>query len=268
MSSGLSTPVVVYGHAGEHRVPLSDGRLMIGRAFNSDIRLEDIHVSRQHAALTVRGSQVWLEDLGSSGGTLLNSEKVTAPRAIRSGDRITLGTVNMWLEGGESESATPTSSPVQEPRVHYGVGTQSADMINNVGRDQYLSYVQHVQQQRASFAREIAATKTKARWFIWLGIAIMVLGIAAFGRMVLRFMQAIYDSILTGQQPDLGGIFGEKILGLSSGLFGFAIGAVGELMIIIGIIFHVTATARRRRMERELPVPPPWAALPPGKELR
>ena len=26
----------------------------------------------------------------------------------------------------------------------------------------------------------------------------MVLGVAAFGRMVLRFMQAIYDSILSG----------------------------------------------------------------------
>ena len=133
-------------------------------------------------------------------------------------------------------------------------------MINNVGRDQHLSYVQHIQQQRASFAREIAATKTKARWFVWLGIVIMVLGIAAFGRMVLRFMQAIYDSFLTGQQPDLGSIFGEKILGLSSGLFGFAVGGAGELMIIIGVILHITATARRRRMERELPLPSPWTA--------
>ena len=56
MSSG---PVLVYGHAGEHRIPLSDGRLTIGRALKSDIRLDDIYVSREHAALTVRGSQVW-----------------------------------------------------------------------------------------------------------------------------------------------------------------------------------------------------------------
>jgi pSer/pThr/pTyr-binding forkhead associated (FHA) protein len=268
MSSGPSTLVLVYGHAGEHRVPLSDGRLTIGRAFSSDIRLDDIHVSRAHAALTVRGSEVWLDDLGSSGGTLVNLEEVTSPRAIRSGDQITLGTVNLWLEGGENESASSTISQAQEPRVQFGVGTQSAGMINNVGRNQYLSYVQHVQQQRASFAREIAATKTKARWFIWLGIAIMVLGLVAFGRMVLRFMQAIYDSFLTGQEPDLGSIFGEKILGLSSGLFGFAIGAAGEVMIILGIIFHITATARRRRMERELPLPPPWAASPSGRTLR
>ena len=48
MSSGPSTPVLVYGHAGEHRVPLSDGRLIIGRAFSSDIRLDDIHVSRSN----------------------------------------------------------------------------------------------------------------------------------------------------------------------------------------------------------------------------
>jgi hypothetical protein len=265
MSSGPSAPVLIYGHAGEHRVPLSDGRLIIGRAFSSDIRLDDIHVSREHAALTVRGGQVWLDDLGSTAGTLVNSEKVTAPRAIRSGDQITLGTVNLWLESNEQESARSTISPAQEPRVQYGIATQSAGMINNVGRDQHLSYVQHVQQQRASFAREIAATKTKARWFIWLGIAIMVMGAAAFGRMVLRFMQAIYDSFLTGREPDLGSIFGEKILGLSSGLFGFAVATAGELMIIVGIIFHITATARRRRMERELPLPPPWAASPSGR---
>lgn len=262
MSSASSPPMLVYGGSGEHRIPLSAGRYLIGRAFNSDIRLDDIHVSRAHAALDVRDGGVWLEDLGSSGGTLVNSEELTTPRAIHSGDRITLGTVDLWLQGGDDDLATSTMPAVADRPVRYDVGSQSADMINNVGRDQHLSYVQHIQQQRASFAREIAATKTKARWFIWLGIAIMVLGIAAFGRMVLRFMQAIYDSFLTGQEPDLGSIFGEKILGLSSGLFGFAVGGVGELMIIIGVILHITATARRRRMERELPLPPPWAALP------
>jgi hypothetical protein len=55
-----------------------------------------------------------------------------------------------------------------ERAVRFDVGNQSAGMINNVGRDQHLSYVQYIQQQRASFARDIAATKTKARWFIWL----------------------------------------------------------------------------------------------------
>jgi pSer/pThr/pTyr-binding forkhead associated (FHA) protein len=260
MNTSSSPPVLVYGDSGEHRIPLSTGRHLIGRAFNSDIRLDDIHVSRTHAALDVRDGSVWLQDLGSSGGTLVNSEELTTPRAIQNGDRITLGTVDLWLQRGDNDLATSAVPPIVERSVRFDVGSQSAGLINNVGRDQHLSYVQHIQQQRASFAREIAATKTKARWFVWLGIVIMVLGIAAFGRMVLRFMQAIYDSFLTGQQPDLGSIFGEKILGLSSGLFGFAVGGAGELMIIIGVILHITATARRRRMERELPLPSPWTA--------
>jgi FHA domain len=259
MGIAASTPVLVYGAAGEHRVPLRDGRLTVGRAFGSDIRLEDIHVSRNHAALEVRDGAVWVEDLGSSGGTLVNSEKLTGPRELHRGDRLTLATVDLWLDDGDGEPAS-TATDVTKPSVRYDVGSQSAGMINNVGRDQYLSYVQYIQQQRASFARDIAATKTRARWFVWAGIGIMVLGIAAFGRMVLRFLQAIYDSILTGQPPDLGPIFGEKIFGMSSGLFGFAIGAMGELMIIIGIIFHITAAARRRRMDRELALPPPWVS--------
>lgn len=54
MSIAASTPALVCGAAGEHRIPLRDGRLTIGRAFGSDIRLEHIHVSRNHAALEVR----------------------------------------------------------------------------------------------------------------------------------------------------------------------------------------------------------------------
>ena len=54
MSSASSPPMLVYGGSGEHRIPLSAGRYLIGRAFNSDIRLDDIHVSRAHAALDVR----------------------------------------------------------------------------------------------------------------------------------------------------------------------------------------------------------------------
>src|SRR5215207_4085709 len=84
MSSASSPPLLVYGRSGEHRIPLSAGRYLIGRAFNSDIRLDDIHVSRAHAALDVREGGVWLEDLGSSGGTLVNSEELTTPREIHS----------------------------------------------------------------------------------------------------------------------------------------------------------------------------------------
>ncbi len=59
-------------------------------------------------------------------------------------------------------------------------------MINNVGRDQHLPYVQHIQQQRESFSREIAATKTKARWLVWLGLFVTVVGFVIYGAVFLE----------------------------------------------------------------------------------
>jgi len=61
--------------------------------------------------------------------------------------------------------ATPVPPGAAPPGpVHYSIGQQDAQVISNVGRDQYDAHVQQVIQQRDSFLRDIAATKTKARW--------------------------------------------------------------------------------------------------------
>ena len=50
-------------------------------------------VSRRHAKITRRGSEVFVKDLGSINGTFLNRKKLTPylPRALRSGDELQLG---------------------------------------------------------------------------------------------------------------------------------------------------------------------------------
>ncbi len=50
-------------------------------------------VSRRHAKITRRGSEVFVKDLGSINGTFLNRKKLTPylPRALRSGDELRLG---------------------------------------------------------------------------------------------------------------------------------------------------------------------------------
>ena len=55
----------------------------------------------------------------------------------------------------------------------YRVDEQYGQVINNVGRDQNNSYLI---QQRENFLREVAATKTKARWLIWTGFVSFVVG--------------------------------------------------------------------------------------------
>ena len=258
MSRTNQGPNLVFGPGtGRQPIPLAHGRMVIGRAPDSDIRLHDDFVSRTHAALRIQDSGVWIEDLNSSGGTFVNSERIKQTRQIRNGDRITLGAMDLWLVGGETGDATAPSPAVSDPLVRYDINSQSAGMINNVGRDQHLSYVQHVQQQRESFSRDIAATKTKARWLVWLGVFVTVAGFVIYGAVFSRTASGMTEVIRSGDfESWFTDFFGPPILGVPAGIWGIGLAGLGQLLIIIGIVLHIVATARRRRMERELPLPP------------
>jgi hypothetical protein len=152
------------------------------------------------------------------------------------------------------QNARAVSQPTSDtrPPVRYDIGRQSAGSISNVGRDQYHSYVQHVTQERQSFLREIAATRTKARMFIWIGLALVVGGIGLF--MVEGLRVAKQASEATSGTPSQFQSF--EMPDIESVLLGFGVGVLGNLLLIVGIVLHVVATARRRRVDRELPVPP------------
>jgi FHA domain-containing protein len=79
-------------------VPLS-----LGAASGNDLTLVEPRVSRNHAVLERRGSNVEIVDLNSENGTYVNGERVTR-RRLAAGDRIRLGgAVELRFRGGRSE---------------------------------------------------------------------------------------------------------------------------------------------------------------------
>jgi hypothetical protein len=70
----------------------------LGRSPTNTIVLIDTFCSQEHALVTWRGGQWWLEDRNSSNGTLLNGEVVTEPVVVSSGDVITVGRVEFRVE--------------------------------------------------------------------------------------------------------------------------------------------------------------------------
>jgi len=50
-------------------------------------------ISRRHARITIDGTAVLLEDLGSKNGTTVGDARVDAAVVLRDGDRIRFGTV-------------------------------------------------------------------------------------------------------------------------------------------------------------------------------
>ena len=70
---------------------LGPGRLLVGRADDSDIVINAEGVSRRHALLMCRGNgAVVLEDLGSTNGTLIDGKRQDIAR-LRGGERLQFG---------------------------------------------------------------------------------------------------------------------------------------------------------------------------------
>ena len=70
---------------------LSKSEITIGRDANLDVVVNTAEVSRRHARLFFDEGLYFVEDLGSTNGTFINGQRLTAPAALRSGDIIMLG---------------------------------------------------------------------------------------------------------------------------------------------------------------------------------
>jgi hypothetical protein len=77
------------GRAGES-FPLEQDRLTIGRRPDSDIFLDDVTVSRDHAILVRRASAYHLDDCGSLNGTYVNRHRIESHQ-LRDGDELQIG---------------------------------------------------------------------------------------------------------------------------------------------------------------------------------
>lgn len=85
--------LLIIGPRGMNReLPLTELReLVIGRESPADIVLADAGVSRQHARLAPRAGELYLIDLGSRNGTLVNGNRLQGQQSLKPGDQIVIG---------------------------------------------------------------------------------------------------------------------------------------------------------------------------------
>ena len=69
---------------------LEQERARIGRRPDSDVFLDDVTVSRDHALLVRRGDQWYLDDLGSLNGTYVNRTRIES-QSLEEGDEVQIG---------------------------------------------------------------------------------------------------------------------------------------------------------------------------------
>ena len=83
--------VVTAGSLSGTRLRLGPGPILIGRAEDSTLVLDDDYASTRHARLTQQGQEYFLEDLGSTNGTYLDRARVTTPTPVPIGVPIRIG---------------------------------------------------------------------------------------------------------------------------------------------------------------------------------
>jgi pSer/pThr/pTyr-binding forkhead associated (FHA) protein len=77
------------GRVGES-FALGGDRMTIGRRPDSDVFLDDVTVSRDHALIVRRGDEFHLDDLGSLNGTYVNRRRIDSHR-LEDGDELQVG---------------------------------------------------------------------------------------------------------------------------------------------------------------------------------
>jgi hypothetical protein len=101
-------------------VELPVGETVIGRDVGCALRFNDPSVSRRHVRFVRRAvhAEVFVEDLGSSNGTMLNGRSVTAPLRVLDGDKLVIGTRELVIRIPEFDGDEPPTLNLSDLSAH------------------------------------------------------------------------------------------------------------------------------------------------------
>ena len=147
---------------------LTDGQYALGRNASCQIILDDALVSRRHALITVEGDEIFVEDLQSRNGVLVNGLRIPEPTTLHLGDVVTIGSHELHLlQGYETMDRLPRAAPANKatiPRMTQPTfpepGTDGSSGGGGIGSD--LIDIEQSVARRADQFRMIGGVADKA----------------------------------------------------------------------------------------------------------
>ena len=123
-------------------IELRQGDMKIGRRPGTDIQIDNLAVSGEHANLFTIGEDTFIQDLGSTNGTFVNNKQITKHH-LRSGDTVSIGKHTLVYVADEEASSdvtedfsktviiSPSSSPAPAPAAATSTGAKGVIIILN-----------------------------------------------------------------------------------------------------------------------------------------
>lgn len=189
----------------------------LGRSQSSTIFLNDVSISRQHAQITFREGSFWIEDLGSKNGTKVGTRRIDGVTALKPGDRIQLGSVNLVFSGNEpSSSGSARVADVESPSSV--VRVVSVDEIANNGSIDTKSFGADLSPERMRnfiqtmdrVGRELLAIRPLAELFPF--VVTLVADVLRADRTALLLRRGSEDELVPMAVSQTGRGVGEEIV--------------------------------------------------------
>jgi DNA-binding NtrC family response regulator len=104
--------------------------ITLGRSSECDVSIVDPGVSREHCRLTLNGNELFLEDLGSTNGTIVNGE-VSTKCVLDVGDELMVGTAAFIISGERAMQLSNMEHPTPKITQRFKL----SDILNEPGSD-------------------------------------------------------------------------------------------------------------------------------------
>lgn len=108
---------------------VAGGSLSIGRAEDNDIVIDDARMSRKHAQIANRSSGLVVVDLGSRNGVHVGAKRVQGEEALRPGDIVRIGPLEVLVAGASRAERAPVSDPTASDKAPEGVIIAEPSMV-------------------------------------------------------------------------------------------------------------------------------------------